>query len=463
MSSNTVLDPHHPATWAALPYEAVQHLDPGSVEAAQLEAMLLRFRRLRPAVSALDKLATSQGVDDPHTIADLLPAFFDHRVYKTYPLSLLEKRQYDKLTTWLQRLTTHDLSSIPLDELHSIDDWMQRLDDHGMLIGHSTGTTGKLSFIPRSRTEWPAWQDSYFEMMRAGQGIDFRQEVLPNFSPMYRTGHQMMIKMQHLFAEASKGGEANRHVLYDYSMSSELLSMAARMQAAEAKGELDRLQIPAALLKEREEHIARSRTREHDLEQWFLRMVNEYRGQRVKLGGTQADVVKLMMRGKELGVTCDFAPGSVLMATAGMKGFKGAPDDWRDQVRAYFGIERISAAYGMSECTGTAPLCEHGYFHFFPYTVPILLDEEGQQLPKVGVQVGRMALFDLLAETYWGGFVSGDQVTMHFDGTCECGWRGPRIEDHIRRFADQEGGDDKISCAGTAQAYNDFMDYVSTI
>jgi len=31
----------------------------------------------------------------------------------------------------------------------------------------------------------------------------------------------------------------------------------------------------------------------------------------------------------------------------------------------------------------------------------------------------------------------------------------------ITHFAEMEGGDDKISCAGTAQAYNDFMDFVS--
>ena len=64
----------------------------------------------------------------------------------------------------------------------------------------------------------------------------------------------------------------------------------------------------------------------------------------------------------------------------------------------------------MSECAGFAPMCEHGYFHFMPYTIPILLDREAQELPREGVQTGRLAVFDLLAETYWGGFISGDQV-----------------------------------------------------
>ena len=34
---------------------------------------------------------------------------------------------------------------------------------------------------------------------------------------------------------------------------------------------------------------------------------------------------------------------------------------------------------------------------------------------------------------------------------------------NIRRFAESEGGDDKITCAGSAQAYGEFMDYIMAI
>jgi len=98
-----------------------------------------------------------------------------------------------------------------------------------------------------------------------------------------------------------------------------------------------------------------------------------------------------------------------------------------------------------------------------PYTIPILLDRDARQLPREGAQTGRLALFDLLAETYWGGFISGDQVVMHWDEDCACGWKGPRIENNIARFAEMEGGDDKITCAGSQQAYNEFMDYVMSL
>ena len=44
-----------------------------------------RFERLRPEVSALDALATRQGVDRVQSLEDAAPLLFDHRVYKSYP------------------------------------------------------------------------------------------------------------------------------------------------------------------------------------------------------------------------------------------------------------------------------------------------------------------------------------------------------------------------------------------
>ncbi|WP_436790845.1 hypothetical protein [Yinghuangia sp. YIM S10712] len=465
MSSTTPaampLDPDDVAAWTEQPFETLFSLSAAEVEAAQRAALVKRFTELRPEVEALDKLAVRQGVDRVETIEDAVPLLFDHRVYKSYPLSLIEKRRFARLTTWLGRLTRHDLGNVPLDGVDSVDEWLTRLDEHGMIIGHSTGTTGKLSFIPRSRDEWPAWRNVHFEVMRAAIGTDVRQVKIPTFSAGYRSGHQMMTKMGKLFAEVQAGGDENRHMLYDYPLSSDLLSLAGRLQAAEERGELDQLEIDPRLLEERRQLIEASRHRDDDLQRWFATLVEEFRGKRVRIGGTSADLVRLALKGRENGVVCEFAPDSILMAGGGMKGFKNAPDDWRDLLTGFFGIDRIASMYGMSECMGTAPKCSENFYHFMPYTIPIVLDEDAVPVPRKGVHTGRLALFDLLAETYWGGFISGDRVTIHWDEDCACGWKSPRISDDIVRYSELEGGDDKITCAGTAKAYSDFMDYVS--
>ena len=457
----TTLDPHDVAAWTELPAEELLAFSAADVRGVQLEALRLRFDDLRKQVSALDKLAAEQGVERIAQFDDVLPVLFDHRVYKSYPLSLIEKRQFPRLTAWLNRLTTQDLNAVSLEGIDSVDDWITRLDENGMIIGHSTGTTGKLSFVPRSRTEWPAWCNDHFEMVRFVTGIDMRHEKVHNITAGYRYGHQMMAKQGMLFCAESPGGEADRHMLYDFRLSSDLLSLAGRMHAAEERGELDQLHIDPKLLQDRKQLIEAAQHREQDLERWFTTLARELRGQKVVVGGTSADMVRLAMTGIEKGIDVDFAPGSVLAVGGGFKGFKDAPTNWRDFLREFFGINKISSFYGMSEMIGACPICDAGFYHIAPYTIPILLDADAKPLPAEGTQTGRMAFYDLLAETYWGGFISGDRVTITFDDECPCGFNSPRIHQDIARFSELEGGDDKITCAGTAKAYNDFMDYVS--
>jgi hypothetical protein len=457
----TNLDPQDAAGWADNPLEDLLNMSATEVRQSQLGALRHRFNTLRAAIDPLNKLATDQGVGELDSIEDVVPVLFDHRVYKSYPLSLIEKRNFPRLTSWLNRLTTHDLKTIPLEDITSVDDWLTRLDDSGMTIGHSTGTTGKLSFIPRSRTEFPAWRNDHFNSLKVASGLDMRREKVHNMAASYRYGHQMMAKQGMLFGGETAGGEDYRHCLYDERISSDLLSLAGRLQAAEARGELDQLQIDPKILEDRKHLIESARNREHDLETWFTKLATEYRGQKVLIGGTAADLVRLALKGQERGVVVDFAPGSVLATGGGFKGFKDAPENWRDLLMEFFGIDRIAGFYGMSEQISASPVCSAGFYHIAPYTIPILLDTEVNPLPPTGTQTGRMALFDLLAQTYWGGFISGDQVTITFDDDCACGFRSPRVHPDITRFSDMAGGDDKITCAGTAKAYEDFMDYVA--
>ena len=172
-STAAVLPPDDPSAWPKQRYEGLLAISRKDYEPLQLQAMQLRFAQLKDAVAALSRLVDRQGVERIDSFEDALPLFFDHRVYKSYPLSLIETRDFPKLTAWLDRLTTHDLTQIDLTGLKTIDDWLTRLDEFGMLIGHSTGTTGKLSFMPRSQIECPAWHAlPTTRRSRATSGVD---------------------------------------------------------------------------------------------------------------------------------------------------------------------------------------------------------------------------------------------------------------------------------------------------
>jgi hypothetical protein len=452
-----------PTAWTDHRLDALLAISWKEYAPVQLKALQDRFAQLGGSVAALQKLASRQDVSVINSFADALPLFFDHRVYKSYPLTLIETRDFPRLTTWLNRLTTHDLTKVDLGGLRTLDDWLTRLDEHGMFIGHSTGTTGKLSFIPRSQAELPAWDWAYNGAWRVMTGVDPRTEHIPTFFPGYRGGHHMMLKMLNLFNIPAAGGPEHYHTLYPSHVSSDLMSLAGRLQSAEDRDELDQLGLDPALLDARRQMIEQGRRRQQDMEAWFGKLIEEFRGRRVKIGGTGADLTRIAMQGMAKGLKCEFAPNSFITTGGGMKGFQDAPADWKALVREFFGIADIYSIYGMSECMGISPVCSCGHYHVPPHVIPILVDKDAVELPREGVQTGRLAVFDLLAETYWGGFISGDQVIVHWDEDCACGWKGPYIEDRIMRFADMAGGDDKITCAGSADAYNEFMDYVMQI
>jgi len=457
------LAPENPWTWIDDGFEPLYAMSWRDCEEVQLKALKLQFGKLTGRVAALDKLAKRESVTAIDSVEDALPLLFDHRIYKSYPLSIIEKREIGKLNTWLDRLTTHDLTKVDLSGITMIDDWLDRLDEAGMLVGTSSGTTGKLSFVPRSKVELPSWKHSYFEAQRATTGVDAYTDHVDTFFPGYRGGHHMLLKMLSLFNIPAAGGPEHYHTLYQTHIPADLMSLAGRMQAAEDRGELAQLGLDPALLKARELMIAQGKSRDKDIEAWFFKLFEEFRGKRVKLGGSFADLIRTANSGIEKGLKPEFGAGSFIMTGGGMKGFKDAPDDWEGYVRDYFGIEKIGMFYGMSEVMSMSPRCSAGNFHILPVTIPLLFDRDMKLLPRKGAQTGRYAFFDLMAQTYWGGFISGDEVTLHWDEDCACGWKQPYVGPGIRRYAEMEGGDDKITCAGTAQAYNDFMDYVSAV
>jgi len=453
--------PDNPAAWTFRRFEDLYAIPREEREKLQLEAVRINFARMRDKIPALKKLADRQGVEAIDRIEDVLPVCFDHRVLKNYPIQIIEQRDFAKLTQWLNKLTLHDLTRLDLTGVSTIEQWLDRLSAFGMLVTYSSGTTGKLSFVPRSFDEFGPWKFHYFSVTRACTGVDAWTTKMPTFFPGYRGGHQTMLRMMTLFNQEMAGGPENYHTLYDSHIPADLMALSGRLQSAEDKGEIEQLGLEPALLEQRQKMLEQGRRRDQDMEAWFGKLIEQFRGQRVRIGGTFSDLYRVARTGLDKGVTCEFAPGSILMGGGGMKGYKDAPDDWEEQVKHFFGIPKLGNQYGFSECIGNAPMCDEGFFHFLPYAVPILMDPDGNALPREGVQKGRLVLVDPIPTSYWGGFTSGDEVTIHWEEDCPCGWGGPRAEKTIRRFAESEDGDDKITCAGSQQAYNEFMEFVA--
>ena len=125
------------------------------VEEMQLAAFQRRFADLRERLPVLKAAAVEQGIDK---IADLDAGsnlVFPDSIYKSYPVSLLEKNRFDQLTKWLGRLTTTDLSKADVRHCDGIDSWLAALEDAaGIQVVNSSGTSGTMTFLPRTRNDY---------------------------------------------------------------------------------------------------------------------------------------------------------------------------------------------------------------------------------------------------------------------------------------------------------------------
>jgi hypothetical protein len=195
-------------------------------------------------------------------------------------------------------------------------------------------------------------------------------------------------------------------------------------------------------------------------EQFFAKVLADCAGKPVYVAGVVPFLVNWMQMGEERGLRQVFSPDSLVTTGGGAKGLK-LPNDWRQRVEDFLGT-RINVNFGMSESISHLTGCILGQYHPAPYHIPYVLDvATGEPLPREGTQIGRYAFYDLLAESYWGGFVTGDEVTVTWNG-CRCGRVGPYMHPNIQRFSDKSpDGDDKINCAGAADAHERALEYLS--
>jgi hypothetical protein len=427
----------------------------------QLESLKMRFADLLPRVPMLRKLATEQGIETIRTVDDAAPLLFRHNVYKSYPLSFLEKGEFQKLTRWLDGLTAFDLSRLDASQCGGIDDWIDLFDrETEIRMIHSSGTSGKLSFLPRSEGEFvklhlKVLSHIYEGFGEEGDNVIKGMDELPIINPTYASGSLMAQRqLEHVAKFWHRGSGVPIVSLNPSRISADALSLAGRVQAAEARGELGQLKLSAKLLARREEFVRQAKETPARMEA-FLDEIAKLKGCKVLMYGVLGPYYDLMLAGRKRGMNRLFDSGSLILMGGGTKG-RDMAAGWENDLFEFLGVPESSVrqGYGMSEIIGGGVRrCRGGHFHLQPWIILYQLEPTtGEILPRKGVVTGRLGVFDLLASTHWGGFLSGDEATITWDQPCACGRNGPYLDATIRRYSESEGGDDKVTCAGAPAA-----------
>ncbi len=461
-------------SWMNDPYRHFAHhntrihsLGRAEVEAVQLAAMQIRLEERRGQIQVLAKLADGQGITTLACLDDMAPLLMPHDIYKSYPVSLLAKQQFGKITLWLSRLTRHDPTGVDVSQCDSIDSWLTKLRDETPLdVATSSGTTGTCSFFPKSKADYRVSVMG----LRVQLAQVFSDDPRPGdidapihaILPLYRDGHASTGAFAKYIREVfCKGDDSKLHTAFNFKISSDLMWLAARLHAAAAKGDAAKVDVPASLLARREEWERLQAEAPARQMEFINRMAAELKGERIFAMGTSNMFYTVAKRGLEAGITASFSPDSVLMGGGGAKGVP-LPDDLEEVICRFFGFERMTSSYGMTEMNSFSILCEHDHYHLLPWVTVYLLDlNSGRPLPRKGVQSGRAAFFDMTQDSTWGGLVTGDMVTIDWDNDCPCGRQSVALHKTINRVSDLQGGDDKISCAATPQAQSEAMDFLT--
>jgi hypothetical protein len=327
-----------------------------------------------------------------------------------------------------------------------IDTWIESLANAGHYVSCSSGTTGKCSIIPASMGDRTFTTRNLPASMTWATGIppvrDYKIFILATVAKSFR-------------AEDGKVGFANSFAKSQHPFPGEPITVGGISRMVILRRSIaDGTAQPADIAAFEETSAKRAKALEASIQSHAKEIVAS-RGEKLSFHGQWATMFQIAKLVREMGYSGkDFNPENSLMSAGGLKGAK-LPADYREQIFETFNVrpEYAFQLYSMQEMNSTMPCCKAGRYHIPPWVIPLILDQTGDQLLSTGKGEveGRAAFFDMSLDGRWCGVISGDKVRVDF-GKCACGHHGPTVDPEIVRYSELPGGD-KISCAGTIDAY----------
>ncbi|MCB2059079.1 MAG: hypothetical protein R3E09_09185 [Novosphingobium sp.] len=420
------------------------------VRAAQIEAMNERFQDRVGKIKLLRHRAEEAGISEIRSIEDAAQVLFPHTAYKSYPESFLMDERWDRLSKWLDTVSTYRVPSIDRDSVKDVDDWIAKLKDSDHYVSCSSGTTGKSAMLVASARdmEWVKTEGPQAYTWGSGVPLD-RSRRMFGLAPVAKVPRN----------EAT--GEGYRRALQDpnsepFAYPAPPITVGGLTQMVLLRKKIaDGTATPNEIAEFEAISASRAKAMEDAIDLTAQALV-EARKDKIHVTGLWSGLYAVGKAVRDMGYSAkDFNSENSIYVGGGLKRAQ-LPPDYREFVYETFNIapERNYQNYSMQELQSGMPRCQKGgRYHLPPWVVPLILDKPGDNLLPIadGEFEGRAAFFDLSLDGRWGGVISGDRISIDFS-PCACGAKSPSIRDDIARYADLEG-DDKIGCAGTVDAY----------
>lgn len=412
------------------------------LEPLWVDAIDQRFQECRGKIKILDQLAEKAGITEIKTLSDVVPLLFAHTAYKSYPEAFIDNNKWDRMNLWLNTLSKHSVVGVDTAGVQDADEWIKRLQSAGHYLFATSGTSGKNSFINQSASD-----------VAFANKVTIPKGIAPNSRPIFVLGprkapNRASATFTNLVEKLGRPGSI--FYLADAEMRITDLSQMARMRRKIGEGTA----LPSEI-SEFEESIKFKKSVGEQLAIQIADHIIAHRNEPTIIIGLTPQLYQVVLEARKRGLSdgC-FHPDTQVITGGGAKGFD-LPADHVDQIMKFMGLglSNFTQGYGMQEASIGAKMFEQGRYQFPGWVVPLLLDDKGEQLleTREGRVTGRMALFDVSIDGRWGGIISGDRVVVDYSAS-EKGRVGPAILE-IARYSELEGGDDKLTCAGTIDSF----------
>ena len=414
------------------------------LEPLWLQAANERLAQQRETIPVLGKLADEVGIDRIERLDDLVPLLFAHSNYKSYPEGFIAKGRWDLMNKWIDTLSTTKVTGLDVDGVTDQDSWVDRLHAVGQKTYVTSGTTGKNSFLPQTQSD----EDLSLKMLIQSVGrqpLFAGGERRPIFIFGPKHGYHRAALHFRTLVETFGRSDASYFLTEEPMRIAEITRLGdLRKRIAEGTA------MPSEIAAFERETAAKQEANAARLDELMDALI-EHRHEPMYVVGFWAQYWLIVERARARGVQAgEFHPDTVITGGGGTKGAV-MPPDYEQQILGFFGIspDHVTGGYGMSEVS-TALGEVDGRYRPAPWVIPLLLDDTGEKrIDQEGGQAeGRFAFFDASLEGRWGGVITGDHVTVDFATSTPTVVAGS-----IERYSALEGGDDKLTCAGTIDSY----------
>jgi len=343
---------------------------------------------------------------------DLYQVLVPSEVFKSYPMDFPEEN-VSEFIEWLRGISTIKIPNI-YGSFKSLDNMLYEFDKKGVLLGFSSGTSGRMTFLPRGKKTQEYLVRSYISTVTANVKLEMGKEYFVLGIPK-KSYLQIAWNGRNVAETISPG-----NVFYAFD---ELKADIVRIRTGMTKNFKEKLiSSLAGFMLPRVERKAEER---------ILNKLLELKGRRIIFLAPPWILANIAKRILDKGVEVRLHEDSIISSTGGFKGRKVIDrKELNKLLEEALGInsDRYTDLYGMTESNSIFMECFANHVkHIPPWIEPILLDDQLEPIEPHGKTTGRFGFIEPSALSYPGFILTGDKVTIDWDGCDADDLNGPVI------------------------------------